>query len=329
MDNVIQTENRFKANRLNNLETRQISSNIEHDTTLNSNYTKTLKVLESPDFFIPEEQPVFIERNGKQIAIENKKAIVNPDNDEVLAVVGSDYKLITNTEVFNLYDQALSASDINLDGAYKTIHQCGLGGRTILNYSFPHYETTITDRQVGDVVRLSCGADNSYTGLSSFSTTFDSIRLVCLNSMVTADPVGYFSKKHTKGLVIEHAIEKIKRSIDVYLEHTEMYKRWANTTVSVDEGKLLFQKLAVKKGYSTEFNEKKYNEYMSQWLIESKVLGRNRWSLYNAMTHISTHKEVQERTIKANNVKLSQVKREQELRSFLGTQTNWFYKEAA
>lgn len=329
MDNVVDMQNKFKENRLSNLETREISSKLEHDTTLNSHYTKHLSILDSPDFFVPEEQPIFIERLGKQIALDNKKAIINPDNGEVLSVVGSDYKVVTNSEVFRLYDEALSESDIDLTGAYKTVHQCGKGGRTILNYSFPAYETTITNRQVGDVVRLSCGASNSYDGLSSFSTSFDSIRLVCLNSMVTANPISYFSKKHTKGLVVEHAIQKIKRAIDVYLEHAEMYKKWADTPVTVDEGKLLFQKLSVKKGYTTEFNEKTYTEYMEQWVKEAKVLGRNRWSLYNAMTHIATHKEVQERTVKANNVKLAQVKRESDLRSFLSNQTNWFNKEAA
>jgi len=147
--------------------------------------------------------------------------------------------------------------------------------------------------------------------------------------MVTADPIAFYGGKHTQNLVIETAIQKIKRAIDVYCDHAEMYKRWANTDVSVEDGKKLFAKLTVKKGYTTEYNEKKFNEYMEQWLKEARVLGRNRWSLYNAMTHISTHTEVKARSNNMNPEKVAQEKREAELRKFLAVNTDWFNREAA
>ena len=328
MNNIIDSGSKFKERRLNNLNAFERNTELEHDTTLAKSYT-TLKATESVDFFTPVETPVYIDMDGNSMAIKGRKAIVNPDNNEVLSIVSDRYKLVTNQEVFDAFDTALAESNIDLTGAYKSVYVCGKGGRTVLNYSFPAYETTITDRVVGDVVRLSCGAVNSYDGLTKFSTTFDSIRLVCSNSMVTADPIAFYGGKHTQNLVIETAIQKIKRAIDVYCDHAEMYKRWADTPVSVDDGKKLFAKLTVKKGYTTEYNEKKFNEYMEQWLKEAKVLGRNRWSLYNAMTHISTHTEIKARSNNMNPEKVAQEKREAELRKFLATNTDWFNREAA
>lgn len=328
MNNIIDSGSKFKERRLNNLNAFERNTELEHDTTLAKSYT-TLKATESVDFFTPVETPVYIDMDGNSMAIEGRKAIVNPDNNEVLSIVSDRYKLVTNQEVFDAFDTALAESSIDLTGAYKSVYVCGKGGRTVLNYSFPAYETTITDRVVGDVVRLSCGAVNSYDGLTKFSTMFDSIRLVCSNSMVTADPIAFYGGKHTQNLVIETAIQKIKRAIDVYCDHAEMYKRWANTDVSVEDGKKLFAKLTVKKGYTTEYNEKKFNEYMEQWLKEARVLGRNRWSLYNAMTHISTHTEVKARSNNMNPEKVAQEKREAELRKFLATNTDWFNREAA
>ena len=328
---IINFFNKKREKELNNLQTFERSSKQEHDTALSTGYTQ-LSVKEVAEFFTPVEAPILIDVDGDTRPIEGRKAIVNPENGEVLSIVSDRYKVVTNQEVFNAFDTALSESNIDLTGAYKTIYQMGKGGKTFLNYSFPAYETPITDRVVGDTVRLSCGAINGYDGQTMFSTTFDSVRLVCTNSMVTADPIAFYAGKHTQSLVVETAIEKIKRAIDVYCDHAELYKRWADTPISELAGNVVLEKLvkAHCKGrkLSDDSKAKLLLDYQRQWEREVEVLGRNRWSLYNALTHMSTHRQVRTRGDNMNAQKSAQLNREQELRKFMANNTNWFSEAA-
>lgn len=323
MSNVINLTNRFRANELSNLEVREISSKVQHDTTLSQAYTKNLGVLADPDFFTPVAAPLIADFNGAEVAVPNKKAIINGETGELVSVVGNEYRIIPNASVFGEFDNALAESGIDLTGAYKTVHSCNNGASTILGYSFPAYETTITDREVGDVVRLSVTALNSYDGTSPFVARFSQDRLICQNSMVGLTDISYFAGKHTKGLVVEHAVEKIKQSIHMFLENAETYKKWANLSVSDAEAESMFQRMSIKAGYKTEFNEKAVEDHMNQWRKESAKLGKNRWALYNTLTFWSTHAEVTAKSKARNNDRLIQMKREAKVLKVIN-QAGWF-----
>lgn len=322
MTNVTDFTTAKRERDLNNLEIRHTENKFgnrehEHDTTLNENYTQNLGVLASPDFFDPIETDVYTRYNGEDIKIENRKAIVRSDTGEVISTVGKNYKVLKNAEVFAQFDSALAESEIDLTGAYKRVSVCANGAETILAYSFPAYETTITNREVGDVIRLTTVARNSYSGTSMFSARFSSDRLICRNSMIAATDISYFAGRHTQNLQVEHAVEKIKQSINVYCRHAELYKRWANEMISRENAERCFQKMCVKNGYTTEFNEKLVNEHMEQFDVECIALGRTKWALYNTLTHQATHKEVQQRTKDSGNVALRQQARQEKLQKFL------------
>ena len=289
----------------------------EHDTTINDHYTKNLGVLESPDFFEPLEAPLFANYNGESVEVPNRKAIIRSDTGEVISTVGSKYKIVNNKEIFNKLDRSIIDSGIDTTGAYKRVSIAANGARTFCGYSFPAYEETITNRDVGDVVRLTLLAINSYDASSPFITDFREERLACKNSMVSGLTVASFRGRHTQNLQVEHAAEKIRRSIDVFCNKADLYKRWANENISLDFAIKCFSKLCVKRGHTTEVNEKTMNEYCDQFNLETQVLGHTKWALYNTLTHISTHKEVQDRTIKAGNAPMRQFSREAELTKFL------------
>jgi len=319
---IIDLNTRRRENELNGLEIRQTSNSfgnnnqVEHDTTLNTHYTQKLGVLKSPDFFEPIEAPLTADYNGTTVEVPNRKAIIRSDTGEVISTVGIDYKVVNNATVFSEFDTALAESEIDLTGAYKRVSICRGGAQTILAYSFPAYQTTITDREVGDVVRLTTLARNSYDGGSMFMARFSQDRLACKNSMVGMSDISYFAGKHTQNLQVEHAVEKIKQSINVYCKNADLYKRWSKETITIKTAQRCFEKLCVKKGYTTEFNEKKVNEHLDQFAIESQKLGRTKWALYNTLTHIATHQKVQSRSEEAGNAPLRQVKREEKLIKF-------------
>jgi len=318
---VIDMSTKRREKTLNNLEMRQTQTKFghqetEHDTQLSNQYTQNLGVLQSPDFFEPIESPLFTTYNDESIEVPNRKAIIRSDTGKVISTVGIDYKVVNNATVFDAFDTALAESAIDLTGAYKRVSTCRGGAQTILAYSFPAYEEKITDRDVGDVVRLTTLARNSYDGNSMFSARFSQDRLVCKNSMVGMSDISYFAGRHTQNLQVEHAVEKIKQSINVFCNNVELYKRWSNETISLDFALRCFQKLSVKNGYVTEINEKTLEEYLKQFNIEARVLGHNKWALYNTLTHISTHAKVTEASKTAGNAPLRQVHREEKLMKF-------------
>ena len=249
-DRAVISADKARKQELNSLEIRHTSTSmgsaeVEHDITLNNRYTQNLGVLESPDFFEPIEAPLIAEYEGNLIDVPNRKAIIRSDTGKVISTVGQNYKVINNATVFSQFDEALAESQIDLTGAYKRVSVCRGGAQTILAYAFPAYETTVTDREVGDVVRLTTLARNSYDGSSMFMARFSQDRLVCKNSMVGMSDISYFAGKHTQNLQIEHAVEKIKQSIDVYCQNVDLYKRWAKESVSVATAKRCFEKLCV------------------------------------------------------------------------------------
>tara|TARA_R110002153_G_scaffold34755_1_gene103650 strand:+ start:1970 stop:2998 length:1029 start_codon:yes stop_codon:yes gene_type:complete len=321
-DRAVISADKARKQELNSLEIRHTSTSmgsaeVEHDVTLNNRYTQNLGVLESPDFFEPIEAPLIAEYEGNLIDVPNRKAIIRSDTGKVISTVGQNYKVINNATVFSQFDEALAESQIDLTGAYKRVSVCRGGAQTILAYAFPAYETTVTDREVGDVVRLTTLARNSYDGSSMFMARFSQDRLVCKNSMVGMTDISYFAGKHTQNLQIEHAVEKIKQSIDVYCQNVDLYKRWAKESVSIATAKRCFEKLCVMAGYNTSFNEKRVNEYMDQFAVESSKLGLTKWALYNTLTHISTHQKVQAKSKESGNSPIRQVKREEKLVKFL------------
>lgn len=327
MSKVIDITSVRRTNQLNNAEIQNISTSVQHDTQLSEQYTKRLGVMERPDFFNPVEAPLTAEFGGEQVEVPGKKAIIRDDTGQVVSVVGSNYKVIKNADVFSQFDGALADSGIDLTGAYKTVHLCAGGAQTVLGYSFPAYARDISNREVGDTVRLSVTALNSYNGYSLFEARFSQERLACKNSMVGCTDISYFAGKHTANLMVEHAVEKIKAGVAAYLENVERYQSWVDIRCTDLDAERMFQRFCVKKGYTTEFNEKRVNEMMALWRTYSEKLGANRWALFNVFTHWSTHSKVNDKTIKSGNAPLSKLRREEELRKFL-PKTGWFAKAA-
>ena len=298
----------------------------EHDTTVNDHYTQNLGILESANFFEAIEAPLFATYGGESVAVPNRKAIIRSDTGAVISTVGHKYNVIQNDSMFSSLDQSIIESGIDTTGAYKRVSIASGGAKAILGYSFPAYEEKITNRDVGDVVRLTLLAINSYDASSPFLTDFREERLACKNSMVSPLTVAAFRGRHTQNLEIEHAVEKIKRSIDVFCTKADLYKRWANENISIDFALRCFSKLSVMKGHTTKVNEKTLNEYLEQFNKETQVLGHNKWALYNTLTHISTHAMIRKnkngqpenrKNQDQESAPLRQLRREDELSSFL------------
>lgn len=326
MTNVISLETRQRSNALNDLEIRNVSTERENDTELSQRYTQ-YKVTDSAYFFTPVKAPLFADFNGQRVEVENKRAIIKQETGELVSVVGKNYGIVSNSEVFGQFDEALAESGIDLTGAYKRVTECSGGAQTILGYSFPAYSVEVTNRCRGDVVRLAVTARNSYDGTTPFTARFTQDRLVCKNSMVSCTDISYYHGRHTKNLVIEHAVQTIKESIHMFLENAETYKLWADTPVRDRDARKMFERLCVKQGYKSEFNEKAVEEHFNQWLKESAVLGKNRWALFNTLTFWSTHAKVTAKSEAQNNQRLLQIKREEKVLALINS-AGWFKKAA-
>lgn len=66
-------------------------------------------------------------------------------------------------------------------------------------------------------------------------------------------------------------------------------------------------------------------EHLLHWAVESKILVKNRWELYNTLTFWSTHADVQKKSKARNNQVVIQVKLEERLLTLL-SHTGWWKK---
>lgn len=283
------------------------------------------------EFFRVTEVPLTAHLGAVGMDVPMKKAIVRTDTHEVISVVGNDYQVIQNADIFGEFDQAITASSLLTRDMTNHIEYAGNGVRTEVTYEFPAYDETIHKSlsgelsshpsgrtgKVGDTVRLIVTARNSYDGSWMFSGGFSAIRLWCANGLASASPICWYEGKHTKHLNLELAVAKLSEGFKVYCENVELWKKWDQRKINRKTAEKVFQKFRIMKGYTSEFNEKLVNEDMERFDKEVQILGSTQWALYNALTAWSTHKEVQKRA-KGNEVTL-RIEREGRVSQLLRT----------
>ena len=183
-----------------------------------------------PDIYFPVKLvSVKAELDGEYLP-SDFRAVVRMDTHEVLGIHSADYKLVTNHEAFDAFDNALSRSVLDLDGMIIKDELSYGGARTIRTYIFPNHAVNIG--KVGDVVNLQLRVVNSYDGSTAFSTLLGGYRLVCTNGLVIGKTFAQNYARHTKGFNISSMLEGLNRTIDTYFDTADQWQRWATITVN-------------------------------------------------------------------------------------------------
>ena len=241
----------------------------------------------STDWSFPvEAQPVFDQLGNE---INGTQAVVRTDNNQVLGVHGSRYRVLSHDDVVNSTLDAVKEANLSED--YTVNIKVIENGRKLRGEIL--FNNITIEPVVGDIVQYRINFFNSYDASWSFSQAADGLRLWCLNGCTTPIGTARSNFKHTQSINIEGSAQKMVNGIDVFMNNKEMWIQWMQIHVSDHMAEAFFKHTLAKAPSRQQLvhksNEKQLENLLGIWAAESGNLGKNKWALYNAMTYWATH----------------------------------------
>ena len=214
--------------------------------------------------------------------VKDFKAIVNPETEEIISVVGSGYQLVQNQDIFPQYDEAIHMSDLNTNGMTRRISASHNDARTKVEYTFPEHRVAIRE---GDEIDLTLTVLNSYDTSWKFNSILGAFRLLCTNGMIIGTAFQQYAHKHTLNLDTDRAIKELSLALDNFESNAENWKMYPQISVNAFEVDRVFKALAKGSKSLRVALDESYEGY-------ARRLGNNLWALLNTLTHWSTHHKV-------------------------------------
>jgi hypothetical protein len=239
--------------------------------------------MEIDNFIRMEERPLHFESaywsSGN---VTEHKAIVNPETEKIVSVVGRGYQLVQNADIFPQYDEAIHMSDLNTNGMTRKVQTSHGGGRTKVEYKFPEHRVSIKGN---DELDLTLTVLNSYDTSWRFRSIMGAFRLLCANGMIVGTTFQEYSGKHTLNLDTDRAIKDLAVALESYLENAEVWKEYPTVQITSLQANNVFESLAKGSKVLVESLNDSFRGY-------TYTLGYNLWALLNTLTHWSTHTKV-------------------------------------
>ena len=214
--------------------------------------------------------------------VKDFKAIVNPETEQIISVVGSGYQLVQNADIFPQYDEAIELSDLNTKGMERKVYTSHSGGRTKVEYTFPEHRVSIKD---DDELDLTLTVLNSYDTSWRFRSILGAFRLLCANGMGIGTKYQQYAHKHTLNLDTDRAIKDLALSLDFFEENADSWRDYPNVRVNAFQVDRVFKALAKDSKSIRVSLDESHEGYVRR-------LGDNLWALFNTLTHWSTHYKV-------------------------------------
>ena len=241
----------------------------------------------SQDYSFPVEvQPVFTEEGNE---IPNHKCIVRTDTGDTLGLHGSQYKMIPHDDVVNSIIDGVSAANLSTD--YEVNVDVIDNGRKIRGEIV--FGDIIQQPSVGDIIKYRISFFNSYDGSWAFAQRANALRLWCLNGCTTPDLIASSRFKHTASVDVLGSADKVISGADHFMNRAEEWQSWMKSQLNDDQAESFFRstlcKVTTKQKQVEKTNERQLENLLSGWNDEIRLLGRNKWALYNCLTSWATH----------------------------------------
>ena len=197
------------------------------------------------------------------------KAIVRSDDQKVISIVKSSYKLVRNAELIDLLlrELAMCGHTFRFDFSHSFVDN----NRMRLQITFPELKLRDSESDIA----LSAYLHNSYDQSEGVRFIFGAIRAICSNGMVFGEVLSRYYSKHTSGFSFENLSEKLEEAKEYFPVLQNRIDRLERTLV--DE--TLVEKVS-----------DKISKRLAEQVIQEQEIGRiSQWKLYNRLTNVVSH----------------------------------------
>lgn len=208
------------------------------------------------------------------------KAVVRTDTDEIVGIVGSNYRVLPNAEFFGMVEETIreTIDESLLAGAH--VRERTTGSWSMREYVLPEFAVRLRGSQHETDVGLRIIASNSYDGGSSASILSGLIDFYCTNGMVVGRDVASVLARHSSGLTTQRLRNPLIQSLTTAQEHVDELQTMITTPMDEDAPVSILEKF---------FSGKRAAEIFEQLQNERVVRGDNVFALHSALTHYASH----------------------------------------
>jgi len=223
--------------------------------------------------------------DDKMIDCDNRVMIIRSDTEEYLGDHSKSYRPVTHAAVL---EPVVDIADKMKTPYVTQINMIDNGAMMEAKLIFK--EICFDDPAHQDYIAFQIVLRNSYNGVWSVMIQADGLRLWCMNGCTTPDKIANYRQKHNGHF--NYNFDHIKHSVDLFRSNEPRFREWYNTPVVHDEVVSLFDKLTYTPKPTIDGryrNETQYQKLQQHWGDYCHNIGRNKWALYNAVTHWISH----------------------------------------
>ena len=172
-----------------------------------------------------------------EVEVPNFFATIRTDTDQVLGLVGRDYKIVQNVDAFSFFDSIVGGDGIQ----YETAGALGKGERIFITAKLPDYIKVGKD----DLIEKYLFLTTSHDGYGSITAAFTPVRVVCANTLSAAlsNCSNSIKIRHTQSaedrLKEAHKVMGISNQLSAQME--DIFNHWAKVHITDGEVKKLIQ----------------------------------------------------------------------------------------
>lgn len=241
----------------------------------------------NPYFEIREESIKTVDKN----IIVPRKALINDETNEVVAVVGENYNLIKNADIIKELEEYLNDSGIKFTRLTDFVSG-QKGQKFTAKYKFPKIEAnfgthkTPYGNNIPDNVQLMLEVHNAY-GQGSWGFDLGGYQLKCFNGLRVFEKMFQFRSMHTGANDITEYSNQLLISFAAAKElfETKLVKSWKALT-EID-----FEKIKVATVVKTLNLSASYQKTLDAVFEEKLKHGnmKTMWHAYSMFTWFTTH----------------------------------------
>lgn len=215
-------------------------------------------------------------------ASDTHKCIVRTDTDEIVGVVGANYRLMPNADYFAVIEQTLrGAVPGDMWEGVQVRDSLARGGAFCRReYVFPAYAEALRNTIHSTELGLRIIAWNSYDGGSSAGLMTGLIDFYCTNGMILGKNIERASARHSARMTADSLIPALRKSIEETEEMLDEVRRMAMAPVEEEQVVELLE---------SKFSGKKAAALHERFGQEAEQRGYNAFALLSALTYYSSH----------------------------------------